>query len=289
MRVGDEVVVLPSERRTRVAAIDTFEGELPAQSAPFSVTLRLADEVDISRGDVHRPRGRAAPGAAAGSTRCWCGSASSPWMARRRYLVKHSTRTVPARLEQILWRKDLENLTEVPAETLALNDIGKVRLVAKRPLLCDPYRDNRSTGAFIVIDALTHDTVAAGMILGPASDGDKAARTLISAQERRERLGQRGEVVLLPDFPEAEERAYQLERRLFDQGRHVSVVRGDTEVALALAEAGLIVLLHTVAPQARRALRDQLRDAGLDGGELEASADLDGWVRQVLPAQESKS
>jgi len=288
VRVGDEVMVLPSKRRTRVAAIDTFEGERQAESAPFSVTLRLADEVDISRGDVIAHV--AQPPQALNRLEAmlvWFGE--QPLDGSRRYLVKHSTRTVPATLEQILWRKDLENLTEVPAETLALNDIGKVRLVCKRPLLCDPYRDNRSTGAFIVIDALTHDTVAAGMILGPAGDGDKAARSLISAQERRERLGQKGEVILLPESPEAEERAFQLERRLFDQGRHVSVVRGDTEVAVTLAEAGLIVLVHSVAPQARRALRDQLRDAGLGGGELEATADLEGWVRQVLAAQEPRS
>jgi sulfate adenylyltransferase large subunit len=289
VRVGDEVVVLPSQRRTRVAAIDTFEGERQEESAPFSVTLRLADEVDLSRGDVishvseppqalHR----------LDAMLVWFGE--QPLDGSRRYLVKHTSRTVPATLEQILWRKDLENLTEVPAETLALNDIGKVRLVCKRPLLCDPYQDNRKTGAFIIIDALTHDTVAAGMILGPAGDGGKAkAGSLITAKERREELGQSGGVILLPDAPEAEERAFQMERRLFDQGRHVTVVRGDTEVAMALAEAGLIALLHTVAPQARRALRDQLRDAGVSGVDLEASADVEGWVRQVLSAQESGS
>jgi len=196
---------------------------------------------------------------------------------------------VPATLEQILWRKDLENLTEVPAETLALNDIGKVRLVCKRPLLCDPYRDNRHTGAFIVIDALTHDTVAAGMILGPAGPegGRAAAGSLVTAKERSERLGQKGGVVLLPDTAEAEAQAYLLERRLFEQGLHVSVVRGDTAVAVALAEAGLIAILHTVSLQARRELRDQLRDAGLGGVDLEPSSDLEGWVRQVQSTQEA--
>jgi sulfate adenylyltransferase large subunit len=288
VRVGDEVMVLPSRRRTRVAGIDTFEGTQQEGSAPFSVTLRLADEVDLSRGDVithvaqppqalHRLE----------AMLVWFGE--QPLDGSRRYLVKHSTRTVPATLEQILWRKDLENLAEVPAETLALNDIGKVRLVCKRPLLCDPYRDNRHTGAFIVIDALTHDTVAAGMILGPAGlDGDKAtAGSLITAKERRERLGQKGGVILLPDTPEAEAQAYQLERRLFEQGRHVSVVRGDLEVALALAEAGIIALVHTVAPQARRGLGEQLRDTGLGGVGLEASSNLEAWVRQVLSAQEA--
>jgi sulfate adenylyltransferase large subunit len=290
VRVGDEVMVLPSQRRTRVAGIDTFEGTQQEGSAPFSVTLRLADEVDLSRGDVithvaqppqalHRLE----------AMLVWFGE--QPLDGSRRYLVKHSTRTVPATLEQILWRKDLENLAEVPAETLALNDIGKVRLVCKRPLLCDPYRDNRHTGAFIVIDALTHDTVAAGMILGPAGpDGGKAtAGSLVTAKERHERLGQKGSLILLPDSPEAEAQAYQLERRLFDQGRLVSVVRGDTEVALTLAEAGLIVIVHTVAPQARRRLRDQLRDAGLGGADLEPSSDLDGWVRQLLSTQEARS
>jgi hypothetical protein len=219
----------------------------------------------------------------------WFGE--QPLDGSRRYLVKHSSRTVPATLEQILWRKDLEHLTEVPAETQAHNDIGKVRLVCKRPLLCDPYRDNRHTGAFIVIDALTHDTVAAGMILGPAGpDGGRdSAGSLVTAKERHERLGQKGGVILLPATPEAEARAYRLERRLFEQGRHVSVVRGDTGVALALAEAGLIAIIHTLAPQARRELRDQLRDAGLSGVDLEPSADLEGWVRQLQSTQERGS
>lgn len=286
VRVGDEVVVLPSQRRTRVTAIDTFDGSLQEQSAPFSVTLRLADEVDLSRGDVIAHV--AEPPTALQRLEAmlvWFGE--QPLDGSRRYLVKHTSRTVPATLEQILWRKDLESLSEVPAETLSLNDIGKVRLVCKRPLLCDPYRDNRNTGAFIVIDALTHDTVAAGMILGSAeADGGRATTgSLVTARERQERLGQSGGVILLPDAPDAEARAFQLERRLFDQGRIASVVRGDTELALALAEAGLIALVHTVAPQARRAFRDQLRDAGVGGLDLEPSTELEGWVKQILATQ----
>ena len=290
VRVGDEVVILPSQRRTRVAGIDTFEGTQPESSAPYSVTLRLADEVDVSRGDVIAHL--AQPPTALQRFEAmlvWFGE--QPLDGARRYLVKHSTRTVPATLEQIVWRKDLEHLTDVPAETLALNDIGKVRLVCKRPLLCDPYRDNRHTGAFIIIDALTHDTVAAGMILGATETGEgkAAVGSLVTARDRRERLGQSGGVILLPETPDAEAQAFQLERRLFELGQHVSVVRGDTEVALTLAESGLLALVHGVAPQARRALRDQLRDAGLGGVELEAAADLEGWARQVQEAQEKAS
>ncbi|MBN1207850.1 MAG: sulfate adenylyltransferase [Myxococcaceae bacterium] len=288
VRVGDEVVVLPSQRRTRVAAIDTFEGQHEQQSAPSSVTLRLEDEVDLSRGDmIAHPAQPPQALQRLEAMLVWFGE--QPLEPARRYLVKHTTRTVPATLEQLLWRVDLERLTEVPAETLSLNDIGKVRLVCKRPLLCDPYRDNRRTGAFIVIDALTHDTVAAGMILGPAGpEGGRAtAGSLVTARERREQLGQRGGVILLPEAPEAEERAFQLERHLFDLGRHVSVVRGDTEVALALAEAGLIALVHTVAPQARRALEEQARDAGLHALELEPSVDPEQQVRRILAAQDA--
>ncbi|SEU10502.1 sulfate adenylyltransferase subunit 1 [Stigmatella erecta] len=280
VRVGDEVMVLPSQRRTRVTAIDTFEGSHAQQRAPHSVTLRLADEVDISRGDVitHVEQ----PPAVLNQLEAmlvWFGE--QPLDRSRRYLVKHTTRTVPTTIEQVRWRMDLENLSEVPSESLSLNDIGKVHLVCKRPLLCDSYRDNRRTGSFIVIDALTHDTVAAGMILGPAegSAGRTQAGSLITAGERRARLGQTGGVFLLPETPDAEEQAFQLERRLFELGRHVTVVRGDTEVALALAETGFFVLFHSTAPQAHRALRDH-------GFALTPSASLEGWVEQVLKTQE---
>jgi bifunctional enzyme CysN/CysC len=290
VRVGDEVMVSPSGRRTRIAAIDTFEGTRQEESAPFSITLRLADEVDISRGDVishlqqppkalHR----------LDAMLVWFGE--QPLDRARRYLVKHTTRTVPTEIEQVLWRKDLESLSEVPTESLSLNDIGKVRLVCKRPLLCDPYTVNRNTGAFIIIDALTNDTVAAGMILGAADTnaGQRSSGSLITAQERRERLGQSGAVFLVPEAPDAEERALRLERRLFDLGRHVAVVRGDTEVAVALAEAGLIAIVYSASIQARRGLRSQLRDSGLGGDELEASVELDGWIRRITETKGSSS
>ncbi|MDY7225688.1 sulfate adenylyltransferase subunit 1 [Hyalangium rubrum] len=290
VKLGDEVVVLPSLRRSRVAAIDTFSGSHAEESAPSSITLLLADEVDISRGDViahpeHLPQVLHRLEAML----VWFGE--QPLDHTRRYLVKHSTRTVPAHVEQILWRKDLENLTEVSAEALGLNDIGKVRLVCKRPLVCDPYQANRNTGAFIVIDALTNDTVAAGMILGPAgSEAEQAsAGSLVTTKERRERLGQTGGVIVLPDAPNAEQQAFALERRLFDLGRHVSVVRGDTDVALALAEAGLLAIVHAPSLQARRALHAQLRDGDLSWVELDASANLEGWLGQIAAAQEKTS
>ncbi|WNG48384.1 sulfate adenylyltransferase [Archangium minus] len=289
VRVGDEVVIFPSKRRTHIASIDTFEGSLPEASAPSSVTLRLADEVDVSRGDMiaHAEQ----PPVALQDLEAmlvWFGEERLD--TSRRYLVKHTSKYVPAHIEQVLWRKDLEALSEVSAESLSLNDIGKVRIVCKRPLICDPYQDNRKTGAFIVVDPLTNDTVAAGMILGAAGgQGEGETKSLISAEERRARLGQSGAVILLAGTPEVPESARRLERALFDQGRHVVTVRGDAEAALALAEAGLLAILYTPVPQARLALRDQLRGTGIPSVELDPTHDLERQVKQILDAQETTS
>jgi bifunctional enzyme CysN/CysC/sulfate adenylyltransferase subunit 1 len=291
VRVGDEVVVLPSGRKAKVASIDTFDGSIPEASSPASVAVQLDMDVDVSRGDI-----LAHPGQAPSvlhqveAMLVWFGE--KPLDTGHRYLIKHTSRYVPAHVEAVLWRKELEDLSEVPAHTLALNDIGKVRVVCKRPLLCDPYRDNRHTGAFVVVDPLTNDTVGAGMIVGPA--GADAARSreaasLISAEERRARLGQTGDVLLLPDVADVEERALKLERRLFDAGRLVAAVRGDAEAALALAGAGLVAVLYAPGAQARRALREQLRGAEVRWVELEPAEDVETWAAQAQARQEVRS
>ncbi len=290
VRVGDEVLVLPSRRRTRISSIDTFDGNLPEASAPSSVTLRLADEVDVSRGDLiahaaHPPVSLQRLEAML----VWFGE--QPLDSSRRYLVKHASRYVPAHIEQVLWRKELEDLSEQPAESLSLNDIGRVCITSKRPLLCDPYRENRRTGAFIVVDPLSNDTVGAGMILGPSGEGGEGRlelTSLVSPEERQERLGQSGTVLLLAGTPSAVQEALRLERYLFDLGRHVAAVRGDAEVALALAEAGLIAILYTPVPQARLSLLEQLRGAGIPWLELEPSHDMERLAQQLQAAQEKK-
>jgi len=286
VRVGDEVQVLPSGRRTRVQAIDTFDGPREEASATDSVTLRLTDEVDASRGDllshVDQPPLSLQH---LDAMLVWFGE--QPLDVTRRYLVKQTTRTAPAQFERVLWRKDLEELAEVPSESLALNDIGRVRLVCRRPLLCDPYQENRRTGAFIVIDALTHDTVGAGMVLGPAESTSRAGVSLVTTAERHGRLGQAGAVVLLPATPDAASRAFALERELFNLGRHVATVSGDVEVALALARVGLFALVYAEAPQVRRALREEAHDAGTGWWELEDAEAPEQWVRRLTATPES--
>jgi bifunctional enzyme CysN/CysC len=122
-------------------------------------------------------------------------------------------------------------------------------------------------------------------------EGGGGARltSLVSPEERHQRLGQSGTVLLLAGTPSAEQEALRLERYLFDLGRHVIAVRGDAEAALALAEAGLIAILYTPVPQARLTLRDQLRDADLPWLELEPSLEPEQQVKQLQTIQEKTS
>ena len=162
--VGDRVTVLPSGATTSIRAIHTLDGDLPDATAPQSVTLLLADPVDVSRGDLIVRTGET-PALSAGlsATVCWLGEAALD--PSRKYLLKHGTRTVKVMVEQIEHRIDIHSLESTPANgTLAANDIGRVRLMLHKPLAFDAYRTNRSTGSFILIDETTNNTVAAGMI-----------------------------------------------------------------------------------------------------------------------------
>ncbi len=164
VRPGDEVVVLPAGRTTTVAAVETFDGPLVEAVAPQSVTLRLADDLDVSRGDlVCRPRDRPALARELDAELCWM--ASTPLRPGARLAVKHAAHTARAIVEAVADRVDVATLEREPApEGLGLNDIGRVRLRTSRPLAFDPYAVNRATGSFILIDEATNDTVAAGMI-----------------------------------------------------------------------------------------------------------------------------
>jgi sulfate adenylyltransferase large subunit len=160
LEVGDEILVLPSGTRTRVRA---FEDGRDRVAAPQSIAVALTDELDVGRGDLlARPAEAPQPVRELTATVCWLGDA--PARAGGRYLVKHTTRTVPARLEAIEHRLDVTTLAREPADELELNAIGSVRLRLGAPLVPDPYEQVRATGALIVVDEATNDTVGAGMI-----------------------------------------------------------------------------------------------------------------------------
>jgi bifunctional enzyme CysN/CysC len=164
-RKGDEVVVLPSGRTSRIAGIDTFDGEIDEAYPPLSVTLRLEDDIDVSRGDmICRPANRPKEAKDIDAMVCWM--SERPLSPSGRYRIKHTSRAALAKVDEVVYRIDVNSLhREQDADSLALNEIGKLRLRLSTPLLVDEYRRNRATGSFILIDESTNDTVGAGMVL----------------------------------------------------------------------------------------------------------------------------
>ena len=163
LRVGDDVVVLPSGRSTTVAGIDTFDGPLEAAVARQAVTVRLAEELDVSRGDMI-VAAHAAPSTASQVEATVCWMADAPLRPGARVLVKHTTRTVKALVTAVTDRVDVTSLTAEPVTELGLNDIGRVALRVASPLAVEPYAVDRTTGAFLVVDEATGTTLGAGMV-----------------------------------------------------------------------------------------------------------------------------
>jgi sulfate adenylyltransferase subunit 1 len=162
--VGDRIRVLPSGLETRVTEIRLGDERLERAVSEQSVTLVLEDQVDVSRGDLlASPASAPEPVRRVDAMLCWL--SERPLSPRRRYLVRHTTRETKADVAGISWRVDLAALEQVPAEGLAMNDIGRVTLRLAAPIAADRYEENRATGAFIVIDEATNDTAGAGMIL----------------------------------------------------------------------------------------------------------------------------
>ena len=162
---GNEVTILPSGRRTTIAAIDSFEGPVDAAFPTMSVALRLADAIDVSRGDmIVGTEDQPIVARELDAMVCWMGE--RPMAAGGRYVIKHTTRTARAVVAELEHRVDVNSLAHVFADGLGLNEIGRVHLRASAPVMVDRYRRNRTTGSFILIDEATNDTVGAGMVLG---------------------------------------------------------------------------------------------------------------------------
>jgi bifunctional enzyme CysN/CysC len=301
LRVGDAVRVLPSGERSTIAGIDTPAGPVEATAPPMSVTVLLADDVDVGRGDL-------IAGADDGpvvarhleATVCWM--AETPLRPGTRYQLKHTTRRVRATIERIDTKVDMHTLDDIhsPAE-LELNDIGRVRLRTSLPVLADPYERNRTTGAFILIDESSNDTVGAGMIITPSEEAGAPFNPRspyviwheppMPRRERWDVLGTRGATVWLTGLPSSGKSSIgeELERRLVAAGRPAYLLDGENvrhglsadlgftpedrheqarrvaAVARILADAGNIAIVAIVSPAA--ADRDAAR-------ELHEQADL---------------
>ncbi|MFF5177366.1 sulfate adenylyltransferase subunit 1 [Micromonospora sp. NPDC000316] len=166
LKPGDEVMVLPSGFTSRIAAVETADGPVAEAFPPMSVTVRLADEIDISRGDlICRPNNAPAVAQDIEAMVCWMDE-TAPLRVGGRYAIKHTTRSARAIVRGLHYRLDINSLhRDESADELRLNEIGRVRLRTTVPLLADEYRRNRTTGGFVIIDESTNRTVGAAMIV----------------------------------------------------------------------------------------------------------------------------
>lgn len=278
VRKGDEVMALPSGKTSKVKSIVTFEGELEHAGPGQAITLTLEDEIDVSRGDmlVHADN-RPQVTDSFEAMLVWMGE--EPMLPGKKYDIKRATSYVPGSIPSIVHRVDVNTLEQGAASELKLNEIGRVKVALDASIALDGYEYNRTTGAFIVIDRLTNGTVGAGMIIADpvAHGGGQHGRLAhVSTEERASRFGQQPATVLFSGLSGAGKStlAYAVERKLFDMGRAVYVLDGQSlrhdlnkglpqdragraenwfraaHVARQFNEAGLIALAAFVAPDA---------------------------------------
>ncbi|HEV2776142.1 MAG TPA: adenylyl-sulfate kinase [Solirubrobacteraceae bacterium] len=316
LRPGDEVTVLPSGRRSRIAGIDSYDGALDAAFPPMSVTVRLEDDLDVSRGDmICRPANQPAIAREIDATVCWM--AEAPLTAGQTYLLKQTTRSVTAVVERLHYRIDMRTLhRDEGAPELGLNEIGRVTLRTSTPLLVDDYRRNRSTGSLILIDPATNETVGGGVLLHAAVPGadPPVVRNVtwhegrVSRARRWAALGQHGATIWLTGLSGSGKStiATAVEERLLGAGRFTYVLDGDNlrhglnrdlgfddrsrtenvrragEVARLLADAGALVLVGLISPIAadRELVRRMHADSDLDFLEVHVETSLEACERR---------
>ena len=239
---GEEVIALPARRRTRITRIVTYDGDLQSAFAPQSVALCLADEIDISRGDLIVPVAAVPHVGRRFRAHCvWMNA--QPLEPGRSYFIKHTSHQVRGVIRSVNYRVDVNSLDRLAATRLELNEIGEISVETHHPLFFDPYAKNRVTGGFIVIDPVSNETLAAGMIID--IEGKEETRGLVLESDRTARFGHRSAIVSVEDH----ESAVLLERELFDRGAAVAVVESaDYEMARLAKAAGLIVIVTGIAP-----------------------------------------
>ena len=239
VRPGDRIVVLPSGQVSEVTRIVSMDGDLGEAVPPMAVTLTLADQIDIGRGDMlASPANQPRVSDTIDATLVWMGE--EPMTPGKQYIVKQGAKQVFGRIETPRDRIDVNTLEPLPASTLALNEIGRVRLVLAEPVPYDAYEDSRATGSLIVIDRLSNITVGAGMIQAPGgqaahSHWDETPRGALTAAgpavtgaEKAQRLGQTPVTVLFTGLSKSGKTviAQAVERKLFDEGRLATVIDG---------------------------------------------------------------
>ncbi|MFT6645555.1 MAG: bifunctional enzyme CysN/CysC [Patiriisocius sp.] len=312
VRPGDDIMVLPSRKTSKIRSIVTFDGEIEEAFPPLAVTLTLEDEIDVSRGDmlVH-PNNLPYFSDKLDVQIVWMGE--EPMQIGKQYLFKQTTKRSSGSISQIKFKTDVNTLKHEETNSLSLNEIGRCEVTLSQRIAFDAYKPNPATGSFIIIDRLSNVTVGAGMIVGNVSskadsswDSEitqtrlNASSSLISASERKTQFGQSTKTILLTGLTGSGKStiAYALERKLFDMGRAAFVLDGQNmrlgpskdlgfdaedrsenlrrsvEIARLMNQAGVIVICSLVAPNAE--VRAKARElVGDDFLEVYLSAPLE--------------
>jgi bifunctional enzyme CysN/CysC len=298
IRQGDQIMVLPSKRTSKVKRIVTHDGDLNEAFCSQSITLVLEDEVDCSRGDmIVRPGNVPKISNSFDATIVWM--SPDAMVPGKTYLFKHTTQLVTGQVDSLKYRVDVNTLHRNPAPDLQLNEIGRCSVTLSQPIYFDAYRRNRFTGSFIIIDRISNTTVGAGMISDRDSakeptaawekedtqlDGSPETLSNVTESERAARFGQKPATVLFTGLTGTGKTtiARAVERALFDNGRAVAVLDGElmrrgvnvdlgysveersenlrrsAHVAKLLNDHGLICLAAFVAPN--QSVRERVAD-----------------------------
>lgn len=242
IRKGDEVMVLPSMKKSKVEKIVTYDKELDYAFPPQSVTVTLEDEIDISRGDmlVHADN---VPRVERQFEAMLVWMDESTMNLSTQFYIKQANNTTKARIDKVQYKVDVNTLEKSDVENFNLNEIGRVVVTTTKPLYFDPYKKNKQTGSFILIDPVTHNTVAVGMIIDRLSsknlpsritdiDKEKIAKgeALIKPEEYRQKYNQKGETIWITGLHGSgkNELAFSLERKLFENGATAVLVDGSS-------------------------------------------------------------
>jgi bifunctional enzyme CysN/CysC len=320
LRVGDEVACLPSRKESKIGTIHGPDGEVQEAFSPMAVTVTLEDEIDVSRGDMLVPPNNLPHiGNEFEAMVVWMHEDAA--QSGKSYLVKHCCSTVPGVLSEIRYRIDINTMKrdnymdeeQEPIDSLELNEIGRCHITLHRPIAFDPYDRNRATGSFILVDRLSNVTIGAGMIVdrivaksshdkAPVSQNIVMSRSLVSADDRKSLLGQRGVTIWFTGLSASGKStiALQLEQQLIGQGRLCYILDGDNvrhglnrdlgfsmedrqenirriaEVAALMNDAGVIVISSFISPYRldRQSARDVIGDESFIEAFVDASIEV---------------
>ncbi len=296
IKQGDEIMVLPSRKTSKVKEITTYDGNLKEAFPPQAVSIVLEDEIDVSRGNmlVHTDN---LPKVERHFEAMLVWMDETDMDPYTQFYLKHNTHSTKARIDKIQYRVDVNTLEKSETERFKLNEIGRVVITTTEPLYFDAYKKNRQTGAFILIDPVTHNTVAVGMILDKVNSDNLPSRitekerehivrngSLIPIEEREKRYGQKGQTIWITGLHGSgkNEFAYALERELFNMGKIVVVLDGKSiraglskeldyspadraehlrrvaHIAKMLNDQGIIVICSFISP--REDIRNQIKE-----------------------------